>query len=495
MTTLRVLGFFAVTQTALIASAFANPDVIIRLREPQNTHADTLSAIQSLSSKGTIGVKAQILNGEEGVVKLSFQDATRGREVMTALAASGEILNIAPNLRYRPAISYRPRAVVPANESERLFAMPLLPFASPLAASTFPEVQLPPAQKSGEDPLVTQDWALGNIRLGEVKDSMVTTSIITAVIDTGIDYNHEDLTSGLWRKPGNPREVGYDFAHNVARPYDVLHFDVDGCLNNALCSIGIGTDKFLVNPGHGTHCAGHVAAVAKNALGMRGIGAGARIMGLKFFKDFGEEGAGGGDDAAAIQSIDYAIKNGAKVISASWGGRTPRDEAEKSELKQALVRARNAGVLVVIAAGNDGIDQDSVDDPDYPAAFELDNMIVVAATDKNDALADFSNYGGRTVHIGAPGVKILSTTVGSKYSDTVARFKGKDGTEQTMDWDGTSMATPIVAGAATLLWSKYPKADYRWVRERILKTARRVPGLEGKVTTAGVLDVAAALKP
>jgi subtilisin family serine protease len=466
----------------------ATTDLIVRYREPQNTRA--MAAFNTLRMGVSLNAQVDLINSEEGVVKLSFPSLEDARAARERLAASDAILNVAPNLTYRPAISYRLKPVAPVAEPH-FFALPKF-----LGLGAIPDVDLPPAQVTpGADPLAAQDWAMANIRMEPNSRLRVTRPLIAAVIDTGVDYNHEDLIGTMWRKQGtNGREVGYDTVHDHAKPFDNVHFDVEGCLKDFACRLGLDTSKYLVNPGHGTHCAGHVAAVANNSLGIRGVGAGAKLMALKFFYDVGEEKAGQGDDAAAIQAIDYAVKNGARIISASWGGRIKREEAERSELKQSLVRARNAGVLVVIAAGNDGIDQEAVDDPGYPAAYELDNLIVVAASDKNDALADFSNYGGKTVHIAAPGVKILSTTVGSQYSDTVAKFTDSEGKEHQLDWDGTSMATPIVAGAAALVWSKYPNADYREIRDRILKGARKVPALAGKVTTGGVLDVAAALR-
>lgn len=216
-------------------------------------------------------------------------------------------------------------------------------------------------------------------------------------------------------------------------------------------------------------------------------------MALKFFFDSGDAQAGGGDAAAAIQSIDYAIKHGAKVISASWGGTMPREVGEKNELKQALIRAQQAGVLFVVAAGNDGIDQDTDEQPSYPAAYDLDNFIVVAASDAQDQLADFSNYGAKSVHIAAPGVKILSTTADGKYSDTVAKFTDSHGKTKEMDWDGTSMAAPLVAGAVAAVWATHPSEDYHQIRDRVLRSVRKVPGLSDKVASGGVLDVSAAL--
>ena len=215
---------------------------------------------------------------------------------------------------------------------------------------------------------------------------------------------------------------------------------------------------------------------------------------LKFFFDSNDPNAGGGDDAAAIQSIDYAIKNGAKVISASWGGRQSKADGDSSDLKAAMQRAQQAGVIFVVAAGNDSINQDTDDQPSFPAAYSFDNMIVVAASGQDNKIADFSNFGNKSVHIAAPGVKIFSTTSDGQYNDVVTHYQTPDGQDKEMDWDGTSMATPIVAGAVAAVWAKHPGEHYHQIRDRILNSARKVAGLADKVSTGGVLDVAAAMK-
>jgi subtilisin family serine protease len=450
--------------------------------------------IQDKNAKSELA-KSELINSEEGIVRLSFKSAEEAQAALKSLRASDSVLHVAPNLLYRPALSMSFAAALEADTEDTFDYSAPLNWLTNIAAQGLPPVELPSgAMRPGKDPLVERDWAIKNINLKLDRRDLKASGMIVAVIDTGVDYNHEDLAQAMWRKPGNPREIGYDFAHNNATPYDVVNFDMEGCLRDSSCSLGIDTGKYLSNPGHGTHCAGHVGAMANNSLGIAGVGLGAKVMGLKFFYDKGEENAGRGDDAAAIKSIDYAIKNGAKVISASWGGRVKRSEAEESELKEALIRAQKAGVLVVIAAGNDGIDQDGVEDPNYPAAYELDNTIVVAATDKNDALADFSNYGAQSVHIGAPGVKILSTVAGNQYRDVITKFKDRNGKSREVLWNGTSMATPIVAGAAALIWSQHPNLSYREVRDLILNNARPVRALQGMVKTGGILDVEAALR-
>lgn len=485
----------ALVSLAIVAASASTPsnaegpnDFLVRLKTPNKISVNSaFSRFQK--NLNHFNPDFEIINSEEGLFRLKFENEKDALRAQDILKQSESISHIAPNLTYYPAIHYQFRE----RESTQHFSP--LSFLSEIIfpnASTIPPIPFPiPFQKPGADPLVANDWALSAIRMDQVQDlGQGRPSILTAVIDTGIDYTHEDLVAALWRKSGDPQEVGFDFAHNHSKPYDVVKFDLEGCLKDSRCRLGIETKDFLVNPGHGTHCAGHVASVYNNSLGIHGIGSQAKVMGLKFFYDAGEERAGGGDDAAAIRAIDYAISHGVKVINASWGSRHLRDEGEKSELKQAFIRARTAGILIVVAAGNSGIDQDSVADPVYPAYFNLDNLIVVAATDPQDALADFSNYGAKSVHIAAPGVKIFSTIVGNQYSDLTASVSLANGKKLELSWDGTSMAAPIVAGAAALVWSKYPHEGYGEIRKRILNSARKVSLLEGKIATGGILDVA-----
>jgi thermitase len=469
-------------------SASQNPtELVVRFKQPETAFV-----------KNTF---ATVVNANQGVVKMQFDSPEEAQAARAKLLLSKDVANVAPNFLYQLALHINLQSANDAPEENRFLALPYFGgdflTSMEIAASDLPDVALPPTHVvAGADPLVSQDWAMQNIRMPSVEavNSLQTGKpLIAAVIDTGVDYNHEDLSGAMWRNPANPQQVGYDFVHKVEKPYDVRHFDIDGCMKDAACRAG-DESQFLTNPGHGTHCAGHVGAVANNSVGIRGVGGNVQVMALKFFYDYTDgANAGNGDDASAIQAIDYAIAHGVKVISASWGGRMNPSDAETSELKNALIRAQQAGVLFVVAAGNDGINQDTDLSPDYPAAYNYDNMIVVAATDNRDQIADFSNFGATRVQIGAPGVKIFSTTVGSTYQDQLGKFKDSQGKDHEINWDGTSMATPIVAGAAALLWSKFPDETYLQIRQRILNSARPVDGLKGKVVTGGVLDVSAAL--
>jgi subtilisin family serine protease len=192
-------------------------------------------------------------------------------------------------------------------------------------------------------------------------------------------------------------------------------------------------------------------------------------MALKFLA-----GDGSGTTADAIRAIDYAVEHGAKVLSNSWGG---RGEGDNMALKDAIDRARSKDILFVAAAGNDSADNDG-SEASYPAAYDNDNLISVAATDNKDRLTYFSNYGVKSVHLAAPGSNVYSTVPGNKYKSE----------------SGTSMACPHVAGAAALLWSNHPDWTYKKVKEVLLDNVDPVPALQGKTVTGGRLNILKALR-
>jgi subtilisin family serine protease len=303
------------------------------------------------------------------------------------------------------------------------------------------------------DPDLAQAWGLGKIGATEAWNTFRgSKDFIVADIDTGIDYNHEDLQFNVWRNP-NPSDkgdiAGYDFVHDDGLPFD--------------------------DQGHGTHTAGTIGAVGGNGVGISGVSQRVSLMALKFL-----DAQGSGDMAGAVKAIDYAIAHGAKVLSNSWGG--PKDSAGQS-LQDAVNRANAAGVLFVAAAGNgdqfgNGQNNDDPSQAAFPAGYNTDGMIAVAATDTNDQLASFSNYGATTVHLAAPGVDVYSTVPGNKYQ--------KD--------SGTSMACPHVSGAAALLWAANPSWDAAKVKAVLMSSADKLDSLTGKTVTGGRLNLLNALR-
>lgn len=495
--------FFCFIHASWAEDGVASNELLVRYRDPQNSINQAVAVSKKLSSQTPVEVR--VVNESEGLVQLRFTTATQTQRAHQALLQSSEVLQVSPNFLYRPAIHLRAhpvsqnRSFNPLGAAFLSLAWRILPFPDPGSSHHFiPDVNLTPEfLDQGPDPLAARDWAWEAVHMPEGLPQAVQGSpVVVAVIDSGVDYNHEDLIGAMWRNPIDSHQVGYDFVHQHARPFDVVRFDMDGCLKDSKCKLGFNVGDYLSNPGHGTHCAGHVAAVANNGRGIRGMGSPAKtqVMALKFLRDAGELHAGYADDAAAIQSIDYAISHGAKVINTSWGTRLNRALAEESELKKAMIRAQQAGIIVVVAAGNDGIDQDSILNPNYPAAFNMDHMIVVAAHDRSNQLAQFSSFGQKSVHISAPGTRIFSTLVGNRYGDVMAAYQDPQGQFHEMDWEGTSMAAPMVAGAVALVWSIHPGENYHQIRDRILRSARKIPGHEGKTLTGGILDVASALE-
>ncbi|HEB94375.1 MAG TPA: hypothetical protein ENI94_13140, partial [Gammaproteobacteria bacterium] len=286
-------------------------------------------------------------------------------------------------------------------------------------------------------------------------------NIIIAVIDTGVDYGHEDLAGNMWTNSGEiagnlidddgngyiDDVHGYDFTNTDADPFD--------------------------DHGHGTHVSGTIAGVGNNGIGVAGVSWNAQIMAVKFL------GAGGGGNISdAINSVIYAVNNGAKILNNSWGG-----GGFSQAMLDAIDAANNAGVLFVAAAGNNGRNNDT--SSFYPANYAAPNVISVAATDHNDQRATFSNYGANTVHLGAPGVNTLSTVpTGNCSMCTSGGYRNAS---------GTSMAAPHVSGAAALILDQVPTLSINDLKSRLMDSTDQIPALSGITLSEGRLNIATAL--
>jgi subtilisin family serine protease len=295
-------------------------------------------------------------------------------------------------------------------------------------------------------------WGIIRIHAPAAWSTTRGAGVIVAVLDSGYAIENPDLTGAAWENtneiPNGKDDDNDGFVDDI---YGADWVDHDGVPNDA--------------EGHGSHVAGTIAATADDGNGVVGVAPDARVMPLKFLdKD------GAGSVADAIGAIDFAIKHGAKVINASWGG-----PDYSQALEGAISRAGQAGIIFVAAAGNDGTNNDVA--PDYPAAMSLPNIVSVAASDKQDNLASFSNYGKSSVDVAAPGVGIIST-VG----------------DHTESWSGTSMATPHVAGVAALLASVSPGASAEALAGAIIGGARTSSPLIGKIKSGGILDVVGSFK-
>ena len=274
---------------------------------------------------------------------------------------------------------------------------------------------------------------------------------LIAVIDTGIDYNHPDLAANMWTNPGEIPGDGIDNDGN-----GVID-DVHGF--NAFAQTGDPMDGHS----HGTHCAGTIGAVGNNGIGVVGVSPKAKLMAVKIFSDKGES-----TSASILRGLQYANKMGADITSNSWGG-GPRNEA----VKQAFASSQ---ALHVVAAGNDKMDNDKIEY--YPANYDVNNMIVVAASDRRDDRASFSQWGATKVDVAAPGKDIWSTVPNGKYAS----------------YSGTSMATPHVSGVAALIASAYPQADALEIKDRIIYGSDKVRDLTDVSVSDGRVNAAASLE-
>ena len=282
---------------------------------------------------------------------------------------------------------------------------------------------------------------------------------IIAVIDSGVQYDHEDLAANMWTNPGEIPNNGVDDDGNGFVD-DVYGYDFHGSGANVYSEDSDPMDE----DGHGTHVAGTICAQTDNGLGVAGVVKRCRVMALRFI------GPNGGYTSDGVASLDYAVQMGAKVSNNSWGG-----GGFSQSLYAAIEAARDADHIFLAAAGNDNTDTDA--SAHYPSSYELTNVVSVAATDNRDNRADFSNYGAVSVDIGAPGKNIASTWIGNGYV-----------------WSsGTSMATPNVTGVVALIRSHNPGWNYQQVIDHLYATARPAASMAGITTTGKIANAAAAV--
>jgi hypothetical protein len=307
------------------------------------------------------------------------------------------------------------------------------------------------------DPRADKNWALEYVGAPEAWKTSTGEGIVVAVLDTGVDIGHVDLDDNIWRNRGEIAGDGIDNDRNGF--VDDVHgwnFSDDGKGR-----------KVMDSNGHGTHVAGLIAAEKGNGEGIVGVAPDARIMAVKVL---GDDGSGSFSDVA--RGIDYAVENGARIVNLSLSG-----SSGSSSVRQAIARAEEAGVIVVAAAGNS-----RKDEAGYPAAYadEFDNVVSVAALTKGGDLASYSNRSksGDTVDLAAPGSGLESTVPGDGYGSK----------------SGTSMAAPVVAAAAAVIWAAQPAWSYKKVIEVLETTVTSLSSLKNTSATDGALDLAAAVK-
>ncbi len=268
-------------------------------------------------------------------------------------------------------------------------------------------------------------WAIDKVQAAKAwqrAGNKGSRNVVVAVIDTGMDSRHPNLA---------PNAIaGYDFAANDADPMD---------------EVG-------QNPGHGTHCAGIIGATGLIEGGTVGLAPEVSLMPIRFL-----DKNGSGDLFNGAKAIDYAVEHKVDVISASWGMTVPAgQESQVQPILDAIQRAEAAGIPFVVAAANDGKNNDTVNV--QPANAPYSNVIAVAASDLNDAKPSWSNYGKKKVMVASPGADIMSTIPGNQYKNL----------------SGTSMATPLVAGLVALIKAQNHNLTPMQIRSLLQATGSKV---------------------
>lgn len=287
-------------------------------------------------------------------------------------------------------------------------------------------------------------------------------SVLIGIIDSGADYNHPDLADNIWKNPG---ESGTD-VNGEDRSTNGVDDDGNGYIDD-----WHGWDFFnsdnnpMDDNSHGTHVAGTIGGRGNNSRGVVGVNWSVSMVPIKVFSGAGESSAD-----VLIKGIDYATSLGVVATNNSWGG-----GAFSDAMLAAIERANAKGVIFVAAAGNNSSNNDAV--AHYPSSYDVPNIISVAATDRRDSLASFSNYGVKSVHVAAPGADIWSTIPNSGYG-----LKS-----------GTSMATPHVTGLVALLKARYPNLDAQGLKSRLIGSTQFVPQIQstvkfGRISAASSLE-------
>lgn len=428
-----VLSTFALLCATLGALApsqsFASPakkvrrgeEIVVSFKPPvKGASARSTRQVQNLAIPGSMRLKRVSSQGSIGVVSASVSASVQdGAEVDISDADVARLCD---------SIVAKNRNVPVICEANTLFSASAVP----------------------NDPSYNVLYGMTKIQAPAAWDiSTGSKSVVVAVIDTGVQYTHPDLSANIavnsGETPNNGVDddrngytddyYGYDFINNDGNPMD---------------------DHY-----HGTHCAGTVGAKGNNGVGVAGVAWNVSILPVKVL-----DGYGSGTLASVAAGINYATARGAKILSMSLGG-----GSSSTTLENAISAARQSGVMIVAAAGNSGLNTDYY--PSYPASSPQDNVVAVAATDSSDTKASWSNYGPASVDVAAPGVSIYSTLLGNSYDYL----------------SGTSMATPHVAGMVAVLRSVNSNLSYLQLKNILIQTSDPVSSLNGKIVSNGRVNL------
>ena len=323
---------------------------------------------------------------------------------------------------------------------------------------------------SFNDPYAAKVWSFLDasqygVSVNKAYTNMTTqadSTTIVAVVDTGVDYNHEDLKNVMWH---NEKEIPNNNIDDDNNGYVDDFYGISTLIRD---SQGRATGNPMDTHYHGSHVAGTIAAEQNNGKGIAGIASKVKIMAIHTVPNNGDE-----TDVNVVESYIYAAKMGAKLINCSFGKAVNEGGQIVSEAIDFI--GKNYGVLVVAAAGNETTNIDVT--PKYPAAYSNDNLLVIAATTSMGSLAGYSNFGLTRVDVSAPGSNIYSVSPRNKYQSL----------------SGTSMATPTTVGVLAEILSHYPNLTNLQLKDHIMKTVTKVSAFSTKMVSGGRIDLDRAL--
>lgn len=485
-------------------SKYENNDVIVVYKEDTNATAKKTLKIASLDQEDQKNATVDALTDDTVVLKLDSEDALA--DAVATLSKDDRVAYVQPNYIYHALEDTS--SVLNTLQSNKDFKNQwALVNDGTYSYEEYDYANINNSRYGSSYPTITiQAKEDVDIDLPEAWSTLSNSSLATgnreavvAFVDTGVMYDHTDLIDNMWTndaelngQPGvdddgngcvddvygwnyydNSAYIGFEenSVSAAARPGSSSNKDGNNTYYNS---------KSDTEDAHGTHGAGTVAAV-NNTEGIVGIGANANVKIMTVKALGGSQGYG--TTESVVKGINYAVKNGACVVNLSLGG--PDDD---DTLRSAI--EDNPNVLFTIAAGNDGTNND--EEPTYPANYSCDNVLSVANLQCNGELHYSSNYGKETVHLAAPGSEIYSTSTGDGSSSIRDYLRPKAATSNYERMSGTSMAAPMVAGVAAMLYSKYDSLSTQAIRQAILASVDTDPDkystLQGKVATNGVLN-------
>lgn len=339
-----------------------------------------------------------------------------------------------------------------------------------LAMKRFTEVNF----GSFNDPDSSKLWAFNStagMSVTEAYDKLPSATaeeVIVAVVDTGVDHNHEDLKDIMWT---NEKEIA---GNGIDDDNNGYIDDIHGINTLVRDAQGNATMDTMAGHWHGTHVSGTIAATQNNGIGITGVASNVKIMAIRTVPNDSDE-----LDSDIVEAYKYAAKNGARLINCSFGKQVNEGGMVVRDVIDEIGKKYNT--LVIASAGNDSTGPFNWHNndlkPKYPASFDSENLLVIASTTSSGSLSSFSNIGIKTVDLAAPGSNIYSTINGNKYGMA----------------SGTSMASPNATGVAAMILGYNPKLSATELKAVLMKSSTPVAAFKTQIVSGGRVNLKSAL--